>query len=383
MKIGIDARWIFPEITGIGSYTQELIRHLAQVDAENEYVLYFQSDAVCERTVSYAQLNGSAQWRMQIIPYGPFDPRSQVLMPCHFQRDGLDLYHSTNFMIPFSSFPRGHKKRVTGVVTIHDLIPLLFPEHTPRALKSRFHPVYRYIMREIGKRADGIITVSEASRRDIVNHLSIPSDRADRVVAIYEGVADRYTPGPKPAESEPPTILYVGRMDPYKNVPLLLSAFAALVRERGIEARLKIIGPRDERYPAVQNLIARDGLASLVDWPGYVSGEALLRAYQEAAVFVLPSLYEGFGLPVLEAMASGTPVICSNRASLPEVAGDAALVIDPDEPDSVVNALHHVLTEPDQAETLRVRGLARAARFTWQETARGTLAAYSKFLSDT
>ncbi len=378
MRVGIDARWIFPEITGIGSYTQELIRHIAEVDREHEYVLFFQHESVRERTLAFAGITEqNSRFSTQLVPYGPFSPVSQLVMRRILRRARLDLYHSTNFMFPLAAFPAQRIGRMICVVTIHDLIPLLFPEHTPKALKSRFHGVYKRVMKEVGRRADGIITVSESSRRDIIEHMAIPPNRADRVVAIHEAAAANYSPGATP-QNDPRIILYVGRMDPYKNVVGLVDSFARLLRTGDVRARLRIIGPRDARYPQVEERIAAHQIESHIDWPGYVSGDELLAAYQQADVFVLPSYYEGFGLPVLEAMACGTPVICSNRASLPEVAGDAALIVDPDQPDALVAALRDVLTDRDTAQTLRVKGLHRAAQFSWQRTARETIACYER-----
>lgn len=378
MKIGIDARWIFPEITGIGSYTQELIRHLAEIDHDNQYLLYFQSAEVQERTVDYARLARAPHFSSALYPYGPFSARSQWSFPRRLRNDGLDVFHSPNFMIPYRAFPRSRKGHPACVITIHDLIPLLFPEHTPRAMKSRYHRVFRAVLNEAARRSDAIITVSESSRRDIIRHMGIAPERQRDVVAIPNGVALDYQPADQPAREEK-FILYVGRMDPYKNVPRLIEAFAQVQRGPLPNARLQIIGPRDARYPEVEQTIARLNIAEQVIWPGYVSGNALRQAYQEADVFVLPSLYEGFGLPVLEAMASGTPVICGNRSSLPEVAGDAARLINPESTDELVAALVDVLTIPGLAESMRVRGLHRAAQFSWRRTAEETLRVYTSF----
>lgn len=375
MRIGIDARWIQPEITGIGSYTQSLIRHLATVHSPHTFVLLFESQAVRDRTFSYAQIEGHPQFESHLIPYGPFSWRSQIELPNQLRALQLDIYHSPNFMIPFRAFPKRKQGSLACIVTIHDLIPLLFPEFTPKALKTRFHPVYRQLMKEVGARADGIITVSESSRRDIINHMAIPADRHHRIAAIYEGVSSDYSPASTPSVGER-TILYVGRMDPYKNVPALVEAFARLIQSGLKDVRLKIIGPKDPRYPRVDELIAQHQLADHVDWPGYVTGEELLDAYRSASVFVLPSRYEGFGLPVLEAMACGTPVICSNRASLPEVAGEAARLIDPGDSDALVNALIDVLSNPDIANSMREKGLQQATRFSWQRTATETVRVY-------
>lgn len=380
MRVGIDARWIQPEITGIGSYTQSLIRHLVPIAGDTTFVLLFDNRTVQSRTLAHAGIEDDDRFETAVIPYGPFSLKSQIQLPSLLRALRVDLYHSPNFMIPIPSFPKGRRGKIACIVTIHDLIPLLFPEFTPRAIKTRFHPVFRRLMREVGARADGIITVSESSRRDILQHMDIPADRAERVQSIYEGVSQDYSPlasAPSPKRS----ILYVGRMDPYKNVLALVKAFSRLVKSEAPDATLRIIGPKDPRYPEVEELIRTENIQDSVDWPGYVSGESLLQAYREASVFVLPSRYEGFGLPVLEAMACGTPVICSNCASLPEVAGDAAYLIDPTNPDALHDALLHVLTHNDIAQSMRIKGLRQAARFSWEQTAVKTLDFYKQILS--
>ncbi len=377
MKIGIDARWIFPEITGIGSYTQELIRQLAAVDATNEYVLFFNQADVRDRTVEFAGLQDAPNVTTRLLPYGLFSPWNQIRMPGEIRKTELDVFHSTNYMIPFLAFPRrAGRRRVRCVVTIHDLIPLIFPDHAPRAKKARFFALYRHLMYEVGARADTLITVSESSRQDIIGHLRIPEPDHGKVVVIAEGVSDAYAPAPRPTNRNEKWILYVGRQDPYKNVTGLIEAFDRVRRGRVPEARLRIIGPRDPRYPEAEQLIRERHLGEAVQWTGYVTGDELVKAYREADLFVLPSRYEGFGLPVLEAMASGTPVICGNRSALPEVAGDAAILVDPNDLDGLAEAMTEVLTNPDRAASLRVKGLNRAARYSWRRTAEETVRVY-------
>ncbi len=379
MKIGIDARWIFPEITGIGTYTQELIRHIARIDSENAYVLYFDNQEVLERTFEFAGLSDMTNVHTRMLNYGLFSAANQLRMPGALRKDGIDLFHSTNYMIPFPSFPRRRsRRRIKCVVTIHDLIPMIFPDHAPRSRKSRFFPLYRRLMYEVGARSDAIITVSSSSKQDIIGHLRIPVSGRDKVISIPEGVSEMYSPGTRKVVKNGKCILYVGRQDPYKNVAGLIEAFEKVIRNRIPEARLRIIGPRDPRYRDVDEMIESRQLGDAVRWTGYVDGEELIRAYREADVFVLPSRYEGFGLPVLEAMACGTPVICSNRSSLPEVAGDAAVLVDPDDIEGLTGAIVSVLTDSDRSDRLRVKGLQRAALYSWRRTAEETLEVYKK-----
>jgi alpha-1,3-rhamnosyl/mannosyltransferase len=258
------------------------------------------------------------------------------------------------------------------VVTIHDLIPLLFPQYTPRALKTRFLFLFRALMRETAARADAILTVSEASRADIERLL-----KARRVVAIPNGVAPHYQPV-APPQNTPRRILFVGRFDPYKNVIGLLTAFDLLRQQMPGAVRLVLAGTPDPRYPEPVNFARRRGLDKDIEWLGYVSGAQLVAAYQQADVFVLPSRYEGFGLPVVEAMACGTPVVCSAVSSLPEVAGDAALLITPDDAAGIAAAIRRVLEEPGLAAAMREKGLRRAAEFSWRRVAEQTRAVYEQ-----
>ena len=287
------------------------------------------------------------------------------------------MYHSTNFMVPLPAFPRRRPHAVKCICNIHDLIPLVHPEYTPKALKTRFFAVYRGLMHEIARRVDAVVTGSESARRDIVRMLGIP---AGRVAVAADGVDERHVPGgEKPSmRGGPKTILYVGRSDPYKNLPGLVEVFARLVKEEGVEARLRIVGSPDARYPEAGEAARRLGVADRVDWSGYLDDAGLVKAYQEADVLALLSRYEGFGLPVLEAMACGTPVVCSNAASLPEVAGAAAWLVDPDDRAGAGAALKRVLTDAAMSDRLREAGLAQARKFSWRTTAEAVLRLYGE-----
>ncbi len=369
--IGIDARWIFREISGIGTYTQELIREIARIDDAFRYELLFNDPELLDRVRSETGLDKAPRVRCHLLPGGVFSPSSQLRVPSWIRRHGIEVFHSPNYMIPYLAFPRRRPGRVRCVSTIHDLIPLLFPEYTPRAVKTRFFRVFKAVMRETGRRADLLLTVSESSKRDIVAQLGVPPER---VVAIPNGVASEYRPAERRASGSR-TLLYVGRFDPYKNVQGLLHAFAH-TRSLCPDLRLRIVGAPDPRYPEALDTARAMGLEAHIDWLGYVDGPGLVRAYRQADVFALLSLYEGFGLTVLEAMASGTPVVCGNASSLPEVAGDAALLVDPRDPTAAGEAIARILNDTALTASLRQKGIQRAAAFTWERTARATLEAY-------
>jgi len=377
MRIGIDARWIFPQISGIGTYTRELIRELAALDRENEYVLFFQESAIEQDVRAMARLDAAPNFSTRTIDYGIFSPAGQARFPAMLRELKLDVFHSPNYMFPLFAFPKGRAGELRCVVTIHDVIPLLFPDHAPRSRKTRLFPLYRWLMLQVGARADVIVTVSESSRRDVIEQLRIEPARAERVVVVPNGVAPEYIPATR-APRAGKTMLYVGRFDPYKNACGLMDVFAAVRKTAKLDVRLRMVGPPDPRYPEARQRAEELGVNPFIDWIGYVDGAELVREYQQADVFVLLSKYEGFGLPVLEAMACGTPVVCSNRSSLPEVAGDAAAVVDPDDAAGAAAEIVRVLEEPGRAGELARRGRERAAGFTWRRTAEQTLAAYER-----
>lgn len=377
MKIAIDARWIFNEISGIGAHTRELIRHIAREDRTNTYYLIFSDRALAERTWVEAELADKSNFRPDIVPWSVFSPHSQLMLPARLSRHGIEVYHSPNYMIPLACFPRGRAGKIRCVATIHDLIPLLFPSATPRALKTRLFPIYRRLMLEIGARADRIIAVSEASRADIIQHLKITPERAGIVKVIYNGVSPRFTPvASQPSEASPKTILYVGRSDPYKNLPLLIDAFSLARQQIPFPIQLKILGPRDPRYPEAAQRVQALGLEGTVIWAGYQTHQALVQAYQEAAVVALPSRYEGFGLPMVEAMACGTPMLCSDIPVLREIGGAAAFYTPLDDSRGLASGLARVLTDTTLRQTMVRQGLEQARRFSWTEAARKTIALY-------
>lgn len=382
MKVALDARWIFNEISGIGAHTRDLIRALAIEDHRTPYTLIFSDRALAERTWHEAGLADKPNFRPHIVPWSIFSPRSQLLMPAWLARQGITVFHSTNYMIPLASFPRGRLGKVKCVATIHDLIPMLFPAATPRAMKTRFFPVYRRLMLEIGARVDRIIAVSNASRRDILSHLDIPESRQGDVRVIYNGVSPAFTPAtpdPRtPDASRPRTLLYVGRSDPYKNLPTLVEAVGILAGSLPFAVHLAIVGPPDPRYPEAQERVKALGLEATVRWIGYQKSDALIAAYQAADAVVLPSRYEGFGFPVVEGMACGTPVVCSDIPVLREIGGEAACYAPLDDPAGLAATLRKVLTDEALRSRMTQQGYGQAARFTWKETALQTIALYKE-----
>lgn len=383
MKIAIDTRWIFPEISGIGAYTRALVGELASIDHQNHYVLLFDRPEMQARIRAELDLGRFAHIETILLQDGLFSPMNQLRTPGVLKRLGIDVFHSSNYMIPLRAFPRNRRGRIGSVVTIHDVIPMIFPKHAPKSRKARLYPIYRALMVEVGRRADHIIADSTVSRRDVIHHLRIPASRADRVHTIPCGVSDDYRLIParsiRPTDSpETRTIIYVGRMDPYKNVDTLLRAFAMIREQSHVPVELAIVGAPDPRYPHYPELAKELGIEEALRWTGYLSDKALLDLFGQADLLIHPSRYEGFGLQVAEAMAAGIPVISSTGGSLPEVAGDAALMVAPDNTQGYARHAVEVLSSPELWHKLSEAGRRQASQFTWRRTAEETLKVYEQ-----
>jgi glycosyltransferase involved in cell wall biosynthesis len=291
------------------------------------------------------------------------------------RRERPDVFHAPHYVLPPAV-------RCRSVVTIHDCIHLMFPQYLPN------RAAYAYAkasMWNAAKRSDRILTVSEASKRDILHFFDVPPEK---VVVVYNAIDERFWNVPNADDVarvreryqlEHGFVLYVGNIKPHKNLVRLIEAFDELRKQGGFDAlKLLIIGDEISRLPALRLAVHSHKLHKHVRFLGYLPDETLAVLYRLAAVFVFPSLYEGFGLPPLEAMASGTPVVTSNVSSLPEVAGDAAVLVDPYEPREIMEGIRRVLTEPALAQELRIKGLVRAREFSWERSVARTCELYKE-----
>jgi len=375
VNIVVDCRWILRESSGIGVYTRNLVRALLASSRTDRYRLLFHDAELARReTTCMSPDTGAAEsW---VVPWGPYSLLGQLRLPARLHAAG-QVYHSPNYLIPYAAFPRRGRRPMACVATIHDLIPLKFPDHAPRARKSRFLWLYRRLVQETVRRADAVIVPSRATRDDVLRILAVPG-AAEKITVIPEAPPPGFAPAPA-QRSTTPLVLYVGRRDPYKNLPLLVEAFAR-VRRHVPEARLEVVGPRDPRYPEPEIRARELGVADAIAWLGHLPDSGLLAAYRRAHVFVLPSRYEGFGLPVLEAMACGCPVVCSRAGALPEAAGEAALYVDPLTAENLAAAICRILQQPELAARLVEAGRKQAARFSWDRTARQTREVYQRLI---
>jgi len=369
VRIAIDARKL--RDYGIGTYVRNLLRHLARIDRSTEYVLFTQPADVELGT----ELGDN--FRTVVERAGAYSLREQLTIPMDLRRERIDLFHAPHYVLP----PLTPCK---SVVTIHDCIHLRFPQYLPNSFAYAYARSSLWVATH---RASRVLTVSEASKRDILRYFRVPEGKID---VIYNAIDERLG---EPLSNEEigrvreryqlndPFVLYAGNIKPHKNLERLIEAFHMLRRNGFEQVKLLIIGDEISQYATLRRAVHRHKLHKHVRFFGFVPDKTLAALYRLASVFVFPSLYEGFGLPPLEAMASGTPVITSNVSSLPEVVGDAALLIDPYESAEIANAIRRVLTEPVLAADMRQRGLARVKDFSWERSVARVRQIYEEVLS--
>jgi glycosyltransferase involved in cell wall biosynthesis len=356
VRIAIDARKL--RDYGIGTYVRNLLRHLSRLDHSTEYVVLCQ-----HRDCAITQELGE-NFRTVSESSPAYSIREQFKVPLDLSRERPDLFHAPHYVLP----PLTPCK---SVVTIHDCIHLRFPQYLPNRLAYAYARASMWIATH---RATRVLTVSEASKRDILEFFHVPERKIDVIPNAIDECFNQV-----PAEEEvamvreryqldDPFVLYAGNIKPHKNLERLIEAFHTFRRRGFDDVKLLIIGDQISKYATLRHAVHRLKLHKYVRFLGFVPDRTLAVLYRLAAVFVFPSLYEGFGLPPLEAMASGTPVITSNVSSLPEVVGDAALLIDPYDPEAIADAIRQVLSDSSLREDLRDRGFARARHFSWERS---------------
>lgn len=365
MRIGIDARLVFYHKAGIGQYILRLTNALAALDRTNQYYL-FQSRKDSARLVNAPNFSHHALWTPSHHRF------ERAAMSVEMFPHALDVFHSPDFIPP-------RRMRAPNVITIHDLAFLLYPRFlTPEAAK------YYGQIDPAARAAAHVIAVSQSTKRDITKLLGVPEKN---VTVIYE--AAHSTTDPIPHEEarayvrakygvEENFILFVSTIEPRKNLPTLLAAYSLLRDNYHSNARLLVAGQKGWLTQDVDQAIEKYKLRNQVCLLGSVPTEELGYLYSAARVFALPSFYEGFGLPPLEAMASGTPVLVSNVSSLPEVVGDAGILLDPNDVEGWAVALHRVLNDNELHAEMSEKGLKRAGKFSWARAARETLDVYKK-----
>jgi glycosyltransferase involved in cell wall biosynthesis len=352
---------------GINWYIYNLLRHLPEADPEIEYTVF----------LNERRYRGAPGIRLCVSRLPADRPPvrilwEQVLQPRALHRAKVDLLHHPAFVGPLAS-------ACPFVITVHDLSYLFFPQGF-RALNQRYLQIFTRLS---VRRARRVIAVSESTKRDLVQQYGLSPGKVD---VVYNGVDTAYRPLPankvaafRSGEGLPQRfILFVGTLEPRKNVVRLVEAYASLPKGR---PPLMLVGGKGWLYDEIYARVEALGLAGEVRFVGYVPAEVLPWWYNAADLFVYPSLYEGFGLPPLEAMACGTAVISSTASSLPEVVGQAGLTIDPTDSEALATAMEQVLADREMQEDMETAGLVQAQKFSWEQTARQTVESYRHALA--
>ena len=375
MRFGIDAYFASYELRGIGKYVVQLVRGLVSADPSNEYVIY--GDAF-----KFRELSGCERVRFRDPKGITYPIWEQFVLPEWVLKDQVEILHC-----PANTGPLVMNRHIRLLLTIHDVMYLL-PRQTlqpSKVMRQQLGNAYRrFIVPRVVQRADAVITVSEFSKRQICEYLLIEKER---VQVVYEGVsADFASLSSREAAAvrqigatklDSPFVLALGAGDPRKNTVGVIRAYAAARESLPGREKLVIAGMRDWRHSEAFRLVQKLNLSNDVLFTGYVSEENLAWLYSQAKCFLYPTFYEGFGFPILEAMACGTPVISSNCTSVPEIAGDAAILLDPSSPHAIGAAMVRVLNDDALRRVLIDRGKARVGQMGWQSTIDKTLNMYS------
>ena len=358
MRIAIDARKL--RDFGIGTYIRNILIELSRLDRETEYVVLCRPDDVGSGDVL------GRNFRMVPETAAAYSIGEQFRIPLSLAREHVQLVHEPHYVLP-------PLIRCRSVVTIHDCIHLMFPQYLP----SRLAYVYaKGSMWTATRKANKILTVSEASKRDILRFFDIAPEK---VVVAPNAIDERFLSPVDPERSDlvkqryqldHPFVLYVGNIKPHKNIERLIDAFGRARGRCPENLKLIIIGDEISKYPALRQSVHKHKLDKHVRFLGFQPMETLATFYRLARAFVFPSLYEGFGLPPLEAMACGAPVVTSNVSSLPEVAGGAALLVDPYDADAIAHGIVQAVTDEALRADLIARGYERARSFSWTQSVR-------------
>jgi glycosyltransferase involved in cell wall biosynthesis len=370
MRLVLDVRTIGDHFPGIGRYTYQLALALGQQRNRDELVLVSNRESNNTR-FNLGDLIAGPDVRMVTTSARPFTLREQVLCPIELRKLTPSAIHFPYLVMPYAA-PR------PVVLTIHDIIPVVFPNFF--SLRQRLF--YRASLWMALHTAEAVICVSEATRNDLAAFSGIDPSR---LVVIHEGIEKAFRPcsleeieNVRQEYTLPHNyFLYLGSNKPHKNLPALLQAYA----RTKTRVPLIVAGSEDPRFRQVRRLLDLHGLKDRVRFLGAVQEKKLPALYSGAKAFIFPSLYEGFGMPPLEAMACGVPVACSDIPVLRETAGGAALFFDPKDCDSIAAAIERILTDQSLRENLRTAGLQRSAEFSWQAAAEKTLAVLTRLMT--
>ncbi len=368
-RIGIDARFYGSIGKGLGRYTQKLIQHLEKIDSENTYFVFLRHENFDEYTPS------NQNFQKVLADYNWYSFSEQIFFPKLLHSYRLDLMHFPHFNVPILYFRK-------FVITIHDLILLHFPTRRASTLSLVWYwtkfCAYRLVIYCAIVRSKRIIAVSQFTKKDILSQYSVAKNK---IVVTYEACEKNLRESPQSSEQIlekygilRPYFLYVGNAYPHKNLEQLISAFSdvsAVLKD----LNLVLVGKEDYFYLRLKAEVNKKKVEGVI-FPGFVSDQDLSVVYQQALLYVFPSLYEGFGLPPLEAMQRGVPVICSNSTCLPEILGEAAFFVDAKVKEEITTAILKVFHDETLRKELILKGHKQVEKYSWEKMASETLEIY-------
>jgi len=385
MKIGIDARTILNpekgEAIGVGHYTYQLIRHLLDIDKENEYVLFFDFRVREKDVKKFSRPNV----KIKFYPFSDYKKYlpgayNEILGTATLAKENLDVIHATS---PMSRIPVSYRGKT--IVTVHDLAVHKVPDVFPQLMRTKTKAVLSLMI----NKADKIIAVSNSTKKDIQEIFKTPEDKVE---IIYSGFDKRFFDQSAVSREkvlgkygiQDKYILFLGTLEPVKNIGRLFEAFKIFkdtCKKTGVQSNYKLVMAGKSGWLTKEyKQIAKDlGIAKEVIFTGYIIGDEMVPLFHYADFFVMPSLYEGFGTTVLEAFATGTPAIVSNVSSIPEIAGDAAEFVDPNNGQSIADAMIKFAKDENLKNMYREKGKIQVDKFNWEKCARETLEVYKSF----
>ncbi|MBU0646975.1 glycosyltransferase family 4 protein [Patescibacteria group bacterium] len=386
MLIGIDARFYGPIGKGLGRYVQEVIDNLIEIDQVNKYVIFLGKENFAD-----FKIVDSKRVKKIMINIGWYGFKEQLLFPFYIWREHLDLMHFPHFNVPIAC-------PVKFVVTIHDLILIKYPTLRATTLNWLFYKIknlaYKLIISSAIKHSQKIIAVSDFTKKDIISQFKVLSEK---VVVTYEGVAEtliQKQQNQNDLEKKDfllsnkivkPYLLYVGNGYPHKNLEGLIKAFQIIIKKYD-NLQLVLVGRKDYFYKRLKeyaeelNLWQENSIDSKIIFPDFVPDNKLNILYNQALFYIFPSFYEGFGLPPLEAMANGCPVISSNRTSLPEILGQASNYFNPEDQSDMLCQIERLINDSDLRKRLVKLGYEQIKKYSWKDCAKKTLEVYENCL---
>jgi len=371
-RIGIDARMYGPIGKGLGRYTKEAVDNILALDVNNYYVIFLRKENF------HLLKTENPNVKKIIVDVKWYSLAEQIIMPYYIRREKIDLMHFPHFNVPILNTKK-------FVVTIHDLILTKFSTRRATTLNPIFYffknVFYKLIIYSAIKRAKKIIAVSNFTKSDIIKQFRAEEEK---IKVIYEGVANDLKIYKLKDDKEvklrynitTPYLLYVGNAYPHKNLEGLVEVFAK-IRKKYLQLNLILVGKEDYFYSRLKKEIRRKGQAENIKFTGYVPDRDLAAIYKGALFYVFPSFYEGFGLPPLEAMEHGCPVLSSKETCLKEILGRAALYFDPNNKEDMKNKIIRIIEDRNLRQELIEKGYKQVKKYSWKECARKTLAVYN------